>query len=110
MALLGEICLELSNTVTLQGYLCSEGSLPTGSLPYERNERIGDARSLVWEYKISTPGGFSAGKANIFAHANLSLRELTSLKKCIQRKSNTSIKTERLSIISYCSVPTGDPI
>ena len=34
---------------------------------------------------------FSGGKANIFTNANLSLRELTSIKKYIQRKSNTVI-------------------
>ena len=54
---------------------------------------------------MSTARGFSGGKANIFTYANLSLGELTSIKKYLQR---SFFETERLSIISYCSVPTGD--
>ena len=83
---LGEICLELSSTViSIQRY---PAGYPWG---VSHMKEMKESAMLVWEYKISTPGGFSAGKANIFAHANLSLRELTSLKKCMQRKPNTSI-------------------
>ena len=88
---LGEICF--FPNVTLRGYPCSgTGSVPTRELRYER---IVDARSLVWECKISTAEGFSRGKAKIFTHANLSLRELTSIKKYTQRKSNTIIRWNR---------------
>ena len=67
-----------------------------GNPDMKESTRIGDARSLVWECKISTAKGYHLGNWQV-------LRNIFK-----ENQTPSFFETERLSIISYCSVPAGD--
>ena len=103
--IMAEICF--FPNVTLRGYPCSgRGCVPTGELRYER---IGDPRSLVWECKLSTAGGFQEEKLIFLPTQNYHLGYWQVLRNIYKENQTPSFfETERISIISYCSVPAGD--
>ena len=102
---LGEICF--FPNVSLRGYPSSgRGSITTGELRYEK---IGDARNLVWECKISTAGGFQEEKLIFLPTQIYHLGNWQVLRNIYKENQTPSFfETERLSITSYCSVPAGD--
>ena len=80
-----------------------------GNPNMKESTRIGDARSLVWECKISTAKGFQEEKLIFLPTQIYHLGNWQVLRNIYNENQTPSFfETERLSIISYCSVPAGD--